>query len=136
MNEHSELHGTLVLVRPDLENDPYGQQGKVGIVNYVDMKDDVYLSFDNGKEGIYSGDALLQLKGKNETLGAAMNNASAMQLKDYKDLYKISLLQDLGRGKDIWQALEIARENPDIWKDSLVGVDQIIGRQQTQLVGR
>ena len=136
MNEHSELHGTLALVRPDLENDPNGQQGKIGIVNYVDMKDDIYLSFNDGKEGIYSGDALLQLKGKNETLGAAMNNVSAMQLKDYKDLYKISLLQDLGRGKDIWQALEIARDNPDIWKDSLVGVDQAIGAKQTQLVGR
>jgi hypothetical protein len=136
MNEHSELHGTLALVRPDLENDPYGQQGKIGIVTYVDMKDEVYLSFNNGKEGIYPGDALLQLKGKNETLLAAINNTSCLQLDDYKALYKISLLQDLGRGKDIWQALEIARDHPGIWEDSLVGVDQAIGSKQTQLVGR
>ena len=133
---NNELHGSLVLVRPNLENDPVRQQGQIGIISYVDLKDDVFVSFKNGTEGIYTGDSLLQLKNRDKIFTDLMSNASSLELKDFKDLYKISLLLDIGRSTDVWQALEIARDNPDIWKGSLVAIDNSMARQETQTVGR
>ena len=64
--ENNELYGTLVLVHPDLKNDPAGQQGKVGILSYIDSSDEIYVGFENGREGKYSPDALMSLKDKSE----------------------------------------------------------------------
>jgi hypothetical protein len=133
---NSELHGTLVLVRPDLENDPVRQQGQIGILTYIDLKDDIFVSFKNGKEGIYSADALFQLKNRDKIFSDLMGNSSSLEVKDFKDLYKISLLLDRARSTDVWQALEIARDNPEIWKDSLVSINNNIARPLTQTIGR
>jgi hypothetical protein len=65
-----------------------------------------------------------------------MKDASAMDLKDYKDLYKVSILQDVGRSKDIWQALEIAGNNPAIWSKALTPVENSIPLKMQQFVGR
>jgi len=134
--KNEDLTGSLVLVRPDLENDPVRQQGHIGIVSYVDLKDDVFVSFKDGTEGIYKGDSLLQLKNRDKIFTDLMSNACSLELKDFKDLYKISLLLDIGRSTDVWQALEIARDNPDIWKGSLVAIDSDIAERQSQTVGR
>jgi hypothetical protein len=134
--ENGNLAGSLVLVRPDLENDPVRQQGQIGIVTYVDLKNDVFVSFKNGTEGIYTGDALFQLKNREQLFSDLMGNASSLEVKDFKDLYKISLLLDKGRSTDVWQALEIARDNPDIWKGSLVAIENDKAREQVQTLGR
>ncbi|MGF7036943.1 hypothetical protein [Mucilaginibacter lappiensis] len=137
MMNKNELHGTLVLVHPGLENDPAGQQGKVGILTYVDSSDEIFVSFDNNQtEGKYSPNALLQLKDRSELYPAMMEEAASMNLEDYKDLYKISLLQDRGRNIDIWNALEIAGNNPAIWSRSLVPVENSIPLKMDQFVGR
>jgi hypothetical protein len=136
MNEHNNLHGTLAVVRPDLENDPVRQQGEIGIITYVDMNNEVYVIFDNGKEGIYQGEALLQFKTQDEVKASSVDNAREMALKDYKDVFKIGLLLDLGRSTDLMKALEIARDNPAIWRDVFVTVGERIDQRQKQLVGR
>jgi hypothetical protein len=137
MNERINLHGTLALVRPDLENDPVHQQGEIGIITYVDRNnDEVYVIFDNGKEGTYQGEALLQFKTPDEVAASPVDNAREMKLKDYKDVYKIGLLFDLGRSADLMKALEIARDNPDIWRDVFVTLAERIEHRQNQLVGR
>lgn len=135
MNKN-ELHGTLVLVHPGLENDPARGQGKVGILTYVDSQNEIYVKFADQKEGHYSPNALLQLKDRNELFPALMKDASAMDLKDYKDLYKISILQDVGRSTDIWHALEIAGNNPAIWSKALTPVENSIPLKMQQFVGR
>ena len=137
MNERTNLHGALALVRPDLENDPVCQQGEIGIITYVDRdNDEVYVIFDNGKEGTYRGEALLQFKTPEEVAASPVDNAREMELKDYRDVYKIGLLLDLGRSEDLMKALEIARDNPDIWKDVFVTVGERIEQRQKQMVGR
>ena len=134
--ENNELYGTLVLVHPDLKNDPAGQQGKVGILSYIDSRDEIYVGFENGREGKYSPDALMSLKDKSEIFPDLMANGSKLDLSEYKDLYKISLLQDRGRSTDIVHALEIAAKNPAIWDKSLVAVDQLLAPRMAQSVGR
>lgn len=134
--DKNELHGTLVLVHPGLENDPAGQQGKVGILTYVDSNDEIYVSFANKVEGHYSPNALLQLKDRSELFPGLMTDASLLDLNDFKDLYKISLLQDTGRSTDIWRALEIAGNNPAIWSKCLVPVENSIPLKMEQFVSR
>jgi hypothetical protein len=137
MMNRNELHGTLVLVHPGLENDPAGKQGKVGILTYVDSSDEIFVSFDNNQsEGKYSPNALLQLKERSELFPDMMKEAATLNLDDFKDLYKISLLQDRGRNVDIWDALEIAGSNPAIWARSLVPVENSIPLKMEQFIGR
>jgi hypothetical protein len=137
MKERTNLHGTLALVRPDLENDPVRQQGEIGIITYADeVHNEVYVIFDNGKEGVYKGESLFQFKTPEEVAASPVNNDREMQLRDYKDVYKIGSLLDLGRSEDLMKALEIARDNPDIWTDVLVTVGERIEQRQKQSVGR
>ncbi len=132
--KENELQGTLVLVRPDLEHDPAGQQGKIGVVSYVSRTDDNYVKFEQA-EGVYPSDALFKLRSKKE-LFAEIMNSSSLDVKDFKDLYKIAQLQDLGRPKDIVQALEIARDNPTIWDRTLEPTGETLAQRQSQTVGR
>ncbi|MBD1395176.1 hypothetical protein [Mucilaginibacter glaciei] len=113
--KNESLNGTLVMVSPDLENDPAKGQGKIALVNYESLHDnEIYVAFDNGQEAVYHPDALLRLKGKEEILAELMDNGSEIRGDDYKDLYKITMLQDRGTAKAEWQALEIAQQNPRI----------------------
>jgi hypothetical protein len=121
--ENNELPGTLALVHPYLENDPSQRQGQIGIVTYIDdEKKEVYLSFEQGPDSAYQAADLFQLKPKDRLFPELTDKASTLSITDFKDLYKIGLLQDRGRGVDQWQALEIARENPGIWESVLLPV--------------
>jgi hypothetical protein len=131
----NELPGTLVLVHPDLENHPAGREGDIGIVAYVDSPNNqVYLRFTDEAEAVYPSDALFMLKNKEKLFPA--DGRSEMNLDNYKDLFKIATLQDMGRGKDIWAALEIARDNPEIWKNSLVSVEESLGLRHNMYIRR
>lgn len=133
---NNELHGTLVMVHPDLQNDPYEKQGQVGIVTYVDDKSDIYVSFNHKAEGVYTPSALFQLKERKELFANTHDSFGSMRVDDYKDLFKISQLQDMGRGKDLWHALEIARDNPAIWPKSLSLVEEGMAISQHQQLER
>jgi hypothetical protein len=114
--ENVNLTGTLVLVRPDLENDPVKGQGKVACIKYIPQQmDGLYVSFLNGKEAFYRPEELLRLKEKHEIFSELMVNGSSLDVNEFKALYKISQLQDKGTGLALVQALEIARDNPSIW---------------------
>jgi hypothetical protein len=135
--ESSELLGTLVLVNPEIENDPAGRKGDIGVVAYVDNpNDEIYLRFPDEFEAVYPGDAIFALKNKETIFAEQAADVKPVDLNDYKDLFKITLLQDMGRSIDIWNALEIARDNPGIWPNSLVSVGQGHDRQQAQSLGR
>ncbi len=133
---NNDLHGTLVLVRPDLKDDPAKQQGKVGILTYVAANEDIFVSFRNHAEGRYTAGDLFQLKDKHELFSDLMDYGSSLGLKDYKDLYKISLLQDSGRSTDILHALEIAGANASIRDKSLVTVQERMGCRAVLAAGR
>jgi hypothetical protein len=129
MNENNQLHGTLVLVHPYLEDDPARQQGKIGILTYVAEDKEVFVSFQNGAEGQYNAGDLLQLKDRDKIFDERQNFGD-LSLDDYKDLYKISLLQELGRSTDILHALEIAGRNPAVWEKTLLPVSERMTAKQ------
>jgi len=118
--ENQSLNGTLVLVRPDLTFDPSNGQGKVAIVSYDSRQsNEIYVAFNNGREGIYPPEALVKLKDKQTILNDLTTNGSKMPLDAFKDLYKISILLDRGTNTGYWQALEIAGKNPTVWEKAL-----------------
>lgn len=127
---NSELHGTLALVRPDLENERDPHKGEVGVLTYIDSENKAYMSFPKGGEAIYEPYELFQLQEK-EHLPAIAASGEQVSLKDYKDLYKIDLLQKMGRSTDLLQALEIAGANPDIWNRTIRSVESQLEVKQT-----
>lgn len=134
---NNELLGTLALVRPDLNHDPDGRKGNIGIITYVDrLEQQVYLSFGAGGEGRYPADELMRLKDREKLFPGLMNNASTLGLDDFKALFKISNLQDMGRGQDQWQALEIARDNPGVWEGSLESLSESISYEKANRISR
>lgn len=117
---NEDLIGTLALVHPDLGRDPAGKQGQVGVVTYVGKENhEIYMSFPGNGEGIYNGNAVLRLKDKNEILEALVNDGDSMDVEDFKALYKVTMLQDRNTSTGILSALEIARDNPNIWNKTL-----------------
>ena len=135
--KNQDLLGTLVLVHPNLENHPAGREGDIGIVAYVDEpQNEVYLRFTDEAEAIYPSDGLFLLKEREQIFSGESAGTNAATLNDYKDLFKIATLQDLGRSTDIWNALEIARDNPGIWPASLVSVEETLGLRHNQYIGR
>jgi hypothetical protein len=120
---NENLIGTLALVHPELVRDPAGQQGRVGVVTYVGKENhEIYMSFPGNGEGVYNGNAVLRLKDKNEILEALVNEGDHMELDDFKALYKITMLQDRNTSTRTLSALEIARDNPNIWNKTLENV--------------
>ncbi|MFD0764492.1 hypothetical protein ACFQZI_06485 [Mucilaginibacter lutimaris] len=134
---NKELLGTLVLVHPDLENHPAGREGDIGIVAYIDEPhNEIYLRFTDEAEAIYPSDALFLLKDREHIFSRESGGTNAATLNDYKNLFKIATLQDLGRSTDIWNALEIARDNPEIWPASLVSIEESLGLRHNQYISR
>jgi hypothetical protein len=135
--ENNELLGTLVLVNPEIENDAAGRKGDIGIVAYVDSpNEEIYLRFPDEFEAVYPMDAVFALKDKEKIFAEQAVDNKQINLNGYKDLYKITTLQDRGRSVDIWNALEIARDNPGIWPNSLVRASEGHNRRQAQTMMR
>jgi len=134
---NNELLGTLALVRPDLEHDPVGRKGNIGVITYVDsLEEQVYLSFESGGEARFPAAELMRLKDRGKLFPGLMKNATSLDLNDFKALFKISNLQDMGRGQDNWLALEIARDNPGVWEGSLEPLSESISYQKANTLGR
>ncbi len=104
-----ELTGTVVLVHPELMNDPVNRQGHVGIVATADLgQDEVFVGFGKGPLGLYSVDALLVLKPHNEIYKDLLNHVQELDAQDFKAMLRISMLLEAGSPKQIKDALELA----------------------------
>jgi len=133
---HSELHGTQVLVHPYFENDTAEKQGKAGIIAYARTFNEIYVAFPDGKEGIYPLDNLMQLKNREHIFPEDKAAMKGVSVPDYKDLFTIARLQDMGRSTDIVKALEIAGKNPAIWERAIAPVSESMARQNEYTIGR
>lgn len=120
MNLDNNLNGSLVLVRPDLENDPMNGQGQIAFVKYASQnREEIYVEFTNGREAFYQPSELLRLKDTQSLFDELRDNAHLLALPDVKALYKTYLLSDRGTNTARVQALEIVRDNPPIWEKAL-----------------
>ncbi|WCT13320.1 hypothetical protein [Mucilaginibacter jinjuensis] len=115
MNENDELTGTLVLVHPELPEDPVNKQGHMGMVMFAEPeKDDIYVTFGKNERALYSSDALLVFKKPNDIYQEMMTNTKDVPVPELKALYRIGMLLDNGTSKSAREAMQLAVENPGI----------------------
>src|SRR3569833_2146441 len=132
-----KLLGIPVLINPRLADDPLNRQETMGFIIYADTeRDEVNVKFPDGVEGLYSYDALLTLRNKHELFNDMMLNSTVIETGDFLDIYKIALLQDHGGNVDLWIALEIAKNNANIWEGTLSTLEDTMETKRYQTFSR
>lgn len=134
--ENQNLAGTLVLVKPDLENDPGPKHGHIGVLTLAFSEKENYVKFPEGGEAYYPAEQVLMLKDKQEVFNDLTNNGSSMPLDDFKAMYKIMLLQDRGTSQALYSALAIANDNPGVQEKVLQPITPTQKQELSQTYGR
>ncbi|NHA05482.1 hypothetical protein G7092_16855 [Mucilaginibacter sp. HC2] len=122
--ENQTLAGTLVLVQPDLANNPEEKKGHIGILTYARSETENYVRFPEGGEAFYPAGQVMMLKDKQAVFNDLTNNGSNMPLEDFKAMYKIMLLQDRGTSQALYSALAIANDHPGLQEKVLESISQ------------
>ena len=127
-----ELVDKVVMVHPNLTQDPANRQGQTGkITNVVHENDEVFVRFDDNSISLYSSDALLLLKPASlilESLRSAIYGIDYLNSKDIVGILDVYALQASGQIKE---ALELAISNETVRIASIVFVDDWIDRGYT-----
>jgi len=112
MKPTDELTGMLVLVHPELNNDPSGKQGKVGIITGADLdQDNIYVSFGKGEQALYSTDALLVFKPEKDLYTAIMTKAKDAGPDVFKKLFEVNLMQQHGITPLVKKAMQLVSDD-------------------------
>lgn len=128
MENNEDLTGTLVLVHPELKDDPVSKQGQTGMLLYLDAeKDDAYVTFGKGEKALYSSDALLVFKTPQEIYQELMGNTRELPIPDMKALYRIGMLLDNRTSEGAKEAMKIAAENPGVHARAMVTLGEKLG---------
>jgi hypothetical protein len=123
-----ELTGHLVMVHPNLKNDPVQRQGEIGIITSADLaKDEVYVGFGNNSLGLYSTDALLMLKHPSVIYGDILTHIKELDIPDFKMLMEITLLQEKNSVNYLRDAMELAATNEKTLAYSTVSMQEALG---------
>lgn len=123
----NEIQGTYVQVHPQLD-DPVGRQGQIGMITYTDLeKDDVYISFEKGQQGLYSSDALLVMRKSNEIYGDTISKVSELSTPDFKMLLEISLKMQSSNAQEHRTALEMSLTNETTRQFSQISLQERLG---------
>lgn len=127
-----ELVDKVVMVHPNLTQDPANRQGQTGrITNIVHENDEVFVRFEDNAIGLYSSDALLLIKPASlilESLRSAIHGIDYLDRKDIVGILDVYALQAEGQIKE---ALELAISNETVRIASIVFVDDWIDRGYT-----
>lgn len=128
-----ELTGHLVMVHPNLKNDPVHRQGQVGIITSTDLaKDEVYVGFGNSPLGLYSTDALLVLKSHNVIYEDILTHIKEMDTPDFKTLMEITILQERNSVNYLRDAMELAATNEKTLAYSTLSLQEKLGLAQVE----
>jgi len=133
MNDAEDLTGTLVLVNPDLKDDPVNKQGQAGMLLYANTeKDDIYVTFGKGEQALYSSDALLVFKQPSDIYRQLMSESKEMSIPDFKALMRINMLLDHSRSKNMKEAMQLVAENPSVISRAMVSLQEKLGLEVSQ----
>lgn len=135
----------LVLVHPELKDDPVNQQGQVGMLLYANTeKDDIYVAFGQGLQGLYSSNAVLVPKSPRDIYSDLLTDTKNIPAGELKTLYRVGMLLDNGRSESAKQAMRLLAENPQAIPRAMITLQERLGleeslsksREQPQMVGR
>lgn len=127
-----ELVDKVVMVHPNLTQDPANRQGQTGkITNVVHENDEVFVRFDDNSVGLYSSDALLLLKPASLILESLRSAIYGLDYLDSRDIVGILDVYALQASGQIKEALELAISNETVRIASIVFLDDWIDRGYT-----
>ncbi|PAW95093.1 hypothetical protein CKK33_16960 [Mucilaginibacter sp. MD40] len=128
MNQTDDLTGTLVLVHPELPEDPVNKQGQMAMIIFAEPeKDDIYVTFGKNERALYGSDALLVFKKPNDIYKEMMTNTKDIAIPDLKALYRIGNLLENGTSKGAREAMQLAVENPGILNKAMETLQSKLG---------
>ncbi len=128
-----ELVGTPVLVHPDLPHDPARKQNQIGLISIANVFCDEFLiGFADGKQGLYSADALLVLLPADEIHRKINEAYTDMAQDDLKTLTKIDLILRYGSADQQKTAMELARQYKTALENCLDTLENQIAIQRGQ----
>lgn len=128
MNNETGLLGTLVLIHPDVRDDALQMQGKPGMIADADLPaDNIFVTFGNGRNGLYSSNCLLAMKNAKEIFGDLMAHAKDMPVAEFKTLFQVSNLLDTGTSEKTKEAMKLVAEHPGIIPRAMVSLDEKLG---------
>jgi hypothetical protein len=134
MNPTNELTGVLVLVHPGLPQDPANRQGQVGMITGADLEnDDVFVSFGQSQQALYSTDALLVFKPTEALYNILENDTGTVSKENLKTLFQLNLLQQFGFAPGVRQAMTMVKGN-HILRD--LSMDTLSNQLKNQLKQR
>jgi hypothetical protein len=133
MKPSDELTGTLVLVHPELSDDPASRQGQIGIITGADLEnDDVFVSFGKGEQALYSTDALLVFKPAEDIYNLLMNDARKASQADFKALFQVNLMQQHGLTPLVRKAMDFVKDNKVVREFSMDTLENQLEMQLKQ----
>ncbi|WDF55896.1 hypothetical protein [Mucilaginibacter sp. KACC 22063] len=128
MNQSDDLTGTLVLVHPELTDDPVNKQGQMGMIMFAEPeKDDIYVTFGKNERALYSSNALLVFKKPGDIYQELLVNTTNLAIPDFKALHRIGMLLNNGTSKGIKEAMQLAVENPGVHSLAMETVKSKLG---------
>jgi hypothetical protein len=138
MQTSDELIGTMVLIHPQLTNDPADKAGKVGIITGADLeKDNIFVGFGRAGQGVYGSDAVLLLRPAEQLKDLLEKYKVDMDVKDYGTLYQIALLKEFRQSTaNIKTAMSLALQNPTVMGYSMQSLEDKLGLRQQQMMQR
>ena len=133
-----DLKGTMVLVHPKLDDDPAGNQNKIGlIIDYNLAEDDFFVDVNNGgPPALYAANALLILKKPDEIYLALGKNLECLSASDATDIHNTALLLQYGVTNISQSALKIVQQNEAIGEYVADTLQDAIDREQHYKIGR
>jgi hypothetical protein len=138
MKEPNEIQlPHLLLVHPDLKDDPVQKQGEIGFITAAILNtDEFYVGFDDHQVGFYGADALLTFKEPGDIYDYMHQHALTLSVDDFRNLKSIALLLDYGTTPQQRTAMELVQKNPGLIAAALVTLENSLGLDQTLKRGR
>jgi hypothetical protein len=133
-----ELTGTLVLVHPELKNDPAGKFGEIGVITGANIAEDtVYVGFGRAGQGAYGSDALLVLKPAEVIYKQMQEDKSKLSTNEYKTLFQIALMLEYKQSATtLKNAMLHAMKSETLRNYSMVTLDDALGLKRNQSLER
>jgi hypothetical protein len=113
MDKYNELLGMVVLVHPNLLNDPAGRKNQIGVITSAVLEhDNITVCFRENVQALFSTDALLVLRDPDDIAIDALNDFTLLPFEDYGDIMNIIMLANSPSMESRRAAVELSRGNP------------------------
>jgi hypothetical protein len=137
MNKQHELIGTLVLVHPNLTNDPADRKNQIGIISSVDLEnDEIEVSFGFDGQSSFSTDALLVMRSSDEIEHDAANDVTLLPFYDYQDILDILMFMDSPLMVYRRHTIELSSKCPEVLEYTMHSLECELGLKRNKNLSR